>query len=64
MNTFVSKSIGDDADLRSLVVEMNKISQEFGTQAPEYVHSEYQCFIAARVMHECKSRLAFSLGSG
>ena len=59
MDTYVSNAIGHDADLKTLVVEMNNISNEFGTQTSDYVHSAYQCYIAARVVHECKPRLAF-----
>ena len=59
MNTYVSNAIGDDATLKSLVVEMNNISKEFCIQTSEYIHSAYQCYIAARVIHECDSRLAF-----
>lgn len=64
MNEFVSKSIGDDAKFKGLQAEMVTISIEFSKESAEYVHSEYQCYIAACTVHNCKTRCAFQLGSG
>jgi len=59
MEEYVKYQICEDTDLMGLVCEMNTISTELKKESPDYVTSKYQCYIAARVVHECDSRLAF-----
>ena len=64
MSEFIVNEMGDDNDLKSIFNEIEKISREFERKSSEFNHNRYQCYIAARVIHECLHRNAFTLGSG
>ena len=64
MEKYIRDQEGENQGLKIIVGEMYDLSLKVFGKSPDYVHSAYQCFIAARVVHGCESTFAFELGSG
>ena len=60
----LSEKMNKDSALKSVYSEIVNISNEWSYQAPEYVHSPYQCYVAAYTIHNLEKHRLIELPQG
>ena len=60
----LSEEINKDSAFKSVYSDIVNISKEWSHQAPEYVHSPYQCYVAAHTIHNLEKHRLIELPQG
>ena len=60
----LNEKINKDSSFKSVYSNMVNISKEWSYQAPEYVHSPYQCYVAANTILNMEKHRLIELPQG